>query len=98
MKVPRAGLLLIRRPETEATLPGGRIVLMENTLTHLTQGQAICLAVGPPAHDEDDEEIPIDPRVVPGAWIVTRFRNWTPTDQPDEFLIRQADVVAVFRE
>ena len=95
MRRPARGLLLIKKPEV--TTQPGRVILLDKTVGNWTQGQAEVLAVGAPAIPEEDEEIePLDPRVVVGAWVLTRFRRWVATDVPGEFLVKHDDVLGVF--
>lgn len=94
---PARGLCLIRKPDVESRLPGGLVDLLDKTVSNWVQGQAIVEMVGPPAlPDEDDEIVPIDHRLMAGAWVLTKHRNWVATDQPDRFVIRTEDIVAVF--
>lgn len=41
---------------------------------------------------------PIDPRLCPGAWALVSPRSYIPTDEPDVFLVKVDDVVAVIGE
>jgi co-chaperonin GroES (HSP10) len=96
---PARGLLLIKKPVLEDSVGG--IILLDKTKYGWAQGQAEVLAVGPPAYAEEDDEyqveglIPVDPRVIPGAWVLTRFRTWVETDTPGQYVIKQSDVLAV---
>jgi len=98
-RTPARGLLLIKKPTLQDTVGG--IVLLEKTRHGWAQGQAEIVAVGPPAYAEEDDEdqveglVPIDPRLVPGAWVLCKHRTWLPTDRDDEFVIKQSDVLAV---
>lgn len=104
--VPAPGLVLIRRPAIADTLPGGRIVLSEKTVRNWTAQQAEIVAVGAPAFPDDPDDypdplnddgtIPLDERIVPGAWVLTRFRSWVATDTDGEYVCRQADLLGVF--
>ncbi len=60
-------------------------------------GQAELVAIGPPevSDDPEDETWPLDERLQPGAWLLTKFRYWVPTDDPALFVIRQQDIVAI---
>lgn len=89
--------MLIRRPTLESTLPGSCILLTERSLLGWSEGQAEIVAVGPPSLPEEDEEVfPPDPRLVPGAWVLTRHRMWVATDRDDRYLIRSDDILGVF--
>jgi co-chaperonin GroES (HSP10) len=98
-RTPARGLLLIKKPTLQDTVGG--IVLLQKTREGWTAGQAEVVAVGPPAYAEDDEEeavdgvIPVDPRLKPGTWVLTKFRNWVQTDKPDEWMVNQSDVLAI---
>lgn len=96
MRKPFRGLVLVKRPQLVDRI--GSIVLLDKTVEGYTAGQAEVVAVGPPAIPEDlDEPIPdADPRLHPGAWVLCRYRSWIGTDRPDEFLVRQSDVIGVF--
>ncbi len=106
-RIPSPGLALIRRPTFEKTEGGGKIELLEGTTNMWTQGQAEIVTLGPLEAPEDpydydgdltpDGKIPIDPLLTEGAWVLTRFRGWMPTDKDGEFLIRTEDVLGVFR-
>lgn len=87
------GRLFIRRPTLASQL--GRIHLLDRTVENMTAGQAEVVAVGPADTDEDAK--PLDPRVVPGAWVLTRFRNWIEVAD-DCYAIRHEDVIGVFIE
>lgn len=102
--IPRPGLALIRRPAIADTIPGGRIVLTENTREFLTLGQAELVSMGREAAPEDRtwaneedhcwEELA---RVPVGAWLLVAHRTWIPTDTDDIYLIRHEDILGVFR-
>lgn len=102
---PARGLALIRRPTVANSL--GKIQLLDKTVTGWSLGQAILVALGPPIKPEDPDdydgelvngEVLQDPRLTEGAWILTRFRSWFPSDDPDLFVIRQEDIVAILQE
>lgn len=96
MKQPNRGLALIRKPVV--TNQPGRIQLLEKTVEGWTLGQAELIAIGEPELPEDDEEPePLDPRLVPGAWLLTRFRNWVASDIEGEYFCRHSDIIAVLR-
>ena len=96
---PARGLALIKKPELQESVNG--IILLDKTREGWTVGQATILALGPPAFAEEDDEdqvdgvIPIDPRLVPGAWVLCKPRTWVPTDKDGEYVIKQSDILAV---
>jgi hypothetical protein len=56
MIVPRPGLALIRRIKAAQTMPGGRILLTENTRDFLTAGQAEIVTIGTAGEPDEDAE------------------------------------------
>ena len=96
---PSRGLVLIKKPDLAESVNG--IVLLDKTREGWTAGQAIIVSVGLPAfaewEDEDQEDgvIPVDPRLVPGTWVLTRFRSWVQTDRDDEWVVNQSDILAI---
>jgi co-chaperonin GroES (HSP10) len=98
-KIPARGLVLIKKPDLAESVNG--IVLLDKTREGWTAGQAIIVAVGLPAfaewEDEDQEEgvIPVDPRLKPGTWVLTKFRSWVQTDKADEWVVNQSDILAI---
>ena len=65
----RGSLILCRYPETEDTVPGSPIILLDGSKTAITSQQGVVEAVGPGHYDEDGYFVPMDPRLKPGAWI-----------------------------
>ena len=95
---PTRGNLLVRDVDTEDTLPGGTVHLLEDTRTRFARLQAEVVTVGPPAWDEEeDREIPIP--AATGDWVVLRSR-WcrVPTEDPTLFVIRATDLAARLEE
>lgn len=90
---PMRGHLFIRRPQLASQL--GRIHLLDQTIENMTTGQAEVIAVGLP--DLDEDALPLDPRVVPGAWVLTHFRRWVEV-RDDCYAIRHSDVIGIFTE
>jgi hypothetical protein len=82
------------------------IQLPEKTVLNWTAQQAEIVAVGAPTYPDDPEEypdplnpdgtIPVDARLQPGAWVLTRHRSWVATDTPGEYVVWQADIYGVF--
>jgi len=95
MPTPAPGLALIKRPTLAQSM--GRITLLGKTVEGWSAGQAELIAIGPPAIPDDPEEEtwPVDERLVAGTWLLTRFRSWLPTDDPNLFVIRQEDILAI---
>lgn len=101
---PARGVVLIRRVRHAQTEGTGVIVLPEKTVNNWTIGQAEIVAVGAPRRVEEDDDregwnqgdpIPTDPRLVPGAWVMTKPRSWIATDRKDMWVCRIEDVLAV---
>lgn len=97
---PRPGLALIRRVQTQDTVPGGLIWLTDNTREFLTAGQAEIVDIGSRERLEDEDES--DEQVWeeiqgcgPGTWVLLRHRTWIETDQEDLFLVRHEDILAL---
>lgn len=96
---PARGLCLIRKPALESTYAGGSIQLLDKTVDAWAGGQAEVVAVGEPEIPEDEEDVdPLDPLLVPGAWVVCRLRTWVEASDPGTYVIRQSDVVGTFIE
>lgn len=53
--IPARGLCLLRPVQTQETMGGGKIVLLENTREKMTFLQAEVVSVGEPALCEDDD-------------------------------------------
>ena len=75
---------------TEETLPGGRLLLLEDTRSHLSRNQAEIVAVG-----TRDEDGPCDDRLKPGDWVLLRDFAKASLNDTDEFLVREDDILAV---
>lgn len=95
---PTRGNLLIRDVDTADTIPDGRIHLLEDTRTRFSRIQALVVAVGPPAWDEEEErEIPM--AASPGDWVLLRSRFCrVATEDPTLFVIRGTDLAARLEE
>lgn len=99
--VPRPGLALVRPIRAAETVPGGCIVLTQNTRDFLTAQQVELLDIGRAADPEDylwDEEehawTDLAP-LQPGRWLLLRHRTWIPTDVDGLLLVRHEDILAV---
>lgn len=99
--IPRPGLALIRPIRVAETFPGSSILLTENTREFLTTGQAELVSIGMEADREDytweEDEYGWDDLVglTEGRWLLLRHRTWIPTDEPDLYLVRHEDIIAL---
>lgn len=113
IKMPARGNVLVRRPETEEHLPGGRIIIPEKARESYAANQFQVVSVGEPSEcpypDDCERQAhkfltlklcvhPIDPRIVEGAWVVIRPRSLVETGEPGLYVIRETDVLAVFSD
>ena len=82
---PLGNRVLIRDILTDETLPGGKVVLLDDTRLNLTSQQAEVIVAGKDC----------DQRLVEGAWIFHKplCRSEGPRD--GEYWIKEDDVVAV---
>lgn len=98
---PARGRVLVRRVETEETLPGGRIVLPETVREGMTGQQVEVVAVGlwPECSDGDCGRLHEDGqhpcRIDAGAWAVVAPRSLVATDEAGVYVVAQDDVLAV---
>ena len=102
---PRPGLALVRPVQTAESLPGGKIILTENVRRYTAMAQVELVAIGSEAEADDyqwgeDEDSRWDElqRLQPGAWLLLGSRSQIETTDPDLFLIRHEDIVAVLAE
>lgn len=108
--MPARGRVLIKKPDTEETLPGGRIIIPEKSRELYAANQFQVVSLGDPERCDFPEDCgleahkflslkecvhPIDPRIKPGAWIVVRPRSLVDAGE-NQYLVRQTDVLAVF--
>ena len=109
---PARGTVLLKPVETEETLAGGSIIIPEKSRERMAQNQHQVVAVGlpeiceyPTDCDHDSHElapnlaslVPIDPRIIPEAWVIVRSRSLV--DAGDgQYLVRQDQVLGVFTE
>lgn len=108
--MPARGKVLIKKPDTEETLPGGSIIIPDKSRETYAANQFLVVEVGLPeecewpddcsrfAHRFESMKLcvhPIDERVRPGAWIVVRPRSLVDVGE-GLYLITQDDVVGVF--
>lgn len=98
MMRPRPGLALVRPITVAETLPGGRIILTENTREFLTAQQVELVDIGREADwedytwEEDDRDWDSLKDLQPGRWLLLKHRTWIPTDVDDLFLVRHEDI------
>ena len=109
---PARGLLLVRPVETTETYEGSAIVVPEMARQRLTAWQCEAVAKGRDelCDDEDCERQHIPDKhgrahcvcesVAVGDWLLVRPRSYIDTADPERklWLVRQRDVLAVFRE
>jgi co-chaperonin GroES (HSP10) len=106
MLKPRAGKALVKRIETEDTLPEGKVVLLEDTKNKMTSGQFEIVALGGalPCTDYDNCERPHDEgdfhvqQAKEGDWVLLAPRSLIATDDSSLFLVSQDDVLALLSE
>lgn len=109
IKLPARGRVLLKKPETEETMPGGLIVIPESSRNKIAANQFEILDVGAPEFcsfpDDCDQLVhkfltlkdcvhPIDERIKKGAWCVVRPRALVDAGD-DTYLVRQTDVLAI---
>jgi len=94
---PRAGWLLVAPVQTEDTLPGGLIVIPEQTKARMTQWQYEVVASGGPAEpDPDEDESPST--LAEGDWILAPQRQAFDVIEEDVILLSERQVWAVIGE
>jgi co-chaperonin GroES (HSP10) len=110
MLKPRAGKILVKRVETEDTLPNGKVHLLEDTTRKMTSGQFEIVDIGEPLtcddedcnlqmHWKDDDDKlyhPFDADI--GDWVILAPRSPVATDDPALFIALQDDVLALLVE
>lgn len=103
------GVVLVRKAETEETLPGGKIVIPDDARAKLASYQVEIVDVGPPEICENDacqrDHDPtrrhfIPESVKPGAWAIVRPRSFIQASAVDHGLlfVKIDDVFAVFTQ
>jgi len=92
---PTGGLILCRYLDTEDTLPGGKIHLLDRAKQDITSQQGLVEAVGPGYYDEDGDFVPMDPDLTKGTWILHRAFARREAHEPEYFMIHANDVVAI---
>src|ERR1041385_3799902 len=106
---PARGRCLVRKVETQETIPGGRILLPESVREGMTGQQVEVVAVGlePICDDHDCERLHVgcpngcfDGRrhpcqVASGAWAIVAPRSLVEADEDGLYVIAQDDVLAV---
>lgn len=91
----RGRLILCKYLETEETLPGGRIALLEGSRNAITAQQGQVVAAGPGEYDEDGDWVPQDPDIKPGAWVLHKAFARKPWHDEAFFILHADDVVAI---
>jgi co-chaperonin GroES (HSP10) len=106
---PARGLCLVRPVATEATLPGGKILIPDASREKFASHQVEIVAVGLPEicedkkcerfhlnDDEDDLRHSFQCKV--GAWALVKPRSFLPAAHDGEklYFVRQSDVMATF--
>lgn len=108
--MPARGKVLIKKPNTEETLPGGRIVIPEQARERYAANQFEIVEVGDdPFCDYPDDcscethrflslrdvVHPLDSRIIAGAWVIVRPRCLV--DAGDGlYLVNHNDILGVF--
>ncbi len=93
--IPRNRLIYCRYLETEDTLPGGKIVLLDGSKRAITSQQGRIVAAAAGGYDADGVWQPTDPRLCEGAWILHAAFKRQPAREPDHFWVHEDDVLAV---
>ena len=103
---PARGLAFIRHITVEDTYRGGKIIVPETAKDKLVRQQFIVVGIGDYERCEDEDECPRR-HTKRGEhrhglqlhdWVLARNRSWQQTPDPDVYVIRQADILGVFRE
>ena len=103
---PARGVCLVRRAQTEETIPGGKIFLPEDTRQKMAAYQVEIIAVGDPEVCENEacQRDHVGPRyhVIPdclkaGAWAIVRPRSFiaASSDDPGLYFVKIDDVYCV---
>lgn len=108
---PARGTLLVRKVETEDTLPGGKVIIPESLRENLIPNQAEIVAVGLPELCDDEEcerahgitwrDGPQlrchDHDLYSGNWIILKPRSLAATHEDGLYSVSQDAVLAVVR-
>ena len=82
---PLGHRVLVKELDTEETLPGGKIIMLDDTLKYHTQSQAEVISAGKDC----------DPRLKKGAWILHKPFARAKGPQDNVYWVNEEDVVAV---
>lgn len=105
---PARAYVLVKKAETEETLPGGRIVIPQDSREKLASHQVEVVAVGAPEicqletcarrHEWSQHRQHMIPEsLAPGAWALVRPRSFVEAgSETGLFFVRQVDVYAIF--
>jgi co-chaperonin GroES (HSP10) len=104
--VPARGLVFIRHIETEDTYRGGSIIVPDQVKDKIARQQFTVVSVGDYERCEDPDECDRPHhkgwmhkhRLMTGDWVLARNRSWMQTPDDSVFVIRQSDILGVFRE
>lgn len=103
---PARGLAFIKHVETEETYRGGTILIPDQARDKVAKQQFTVVAVGDYERCEDLEECKRPHHkgvfhrhhLMQGDWVICRNRSWLASPDPDVYIIRQVDILGVFRE
>lgn len=101
---PARGRLIVQKPDTEETMPGGRIVLTQNERERMSANQVSVIAAGAPElctrkrcrrhHDGNTHPHGIKA----GDWLLIQHRALIEADKDKGYyIISQNDALAIFR-
>ena len=93
---PLGNRILCRPVLTQETLPGCKVILLEERRALASSQQAEVVMAGQGSFDEDGDFAPVDARLTPGTWILHRQFARAHTDEDGEyFLLKESDIVAI---
>ena len=108
---PASGRVLLKPVETAESVPGGRIILVQQARDEFAKWQYEVVAVGREERCDDEDcdrhhgvfpngYHPVDHRLVPGAWCIIEPRSLMDAcvDGEKFYYVRQAAIVGVFVE
>lgn len=106
---PARGRAFVRRIETAEAYSGGRVLIPIQAREKVSRQQFVIEALGDYEFCEADswEDCPLAGhtkrgehrhRLQCGDWVLLRNRSWDLTPDPHVFVVRQADILGVFKE
>jgi co-chaperonin GroES (HSP10) len=103
---PANGLVFIRHVRTEATYPGGKILIPDASRDKVARQQFEVVAVGGYETCKEPEECVRHHnkwnqhvhRLMCGDWVLVKNRAWLATPDPDVFVVRQDAILGKFVE